>query len=156
MSLASRIKEELQRHTVCTLATVDGAGPEPLAHAASVMYAHEGFTLYWVSDPKSRHSMHIAAQPRISVTIDRQFDDFNEIVGLQLSGRAALISDKSEKDAAHELLAARYPFLEQFRSGPKALVLRFAAIEVYRFESDTITLIENAKGFGHKETLEVT
>ena len=40
------------------------------------------------------------------------------------------------------------------KAGSKALVARFAAIDYYRLDPQTITLIDNSKGFGHKETLE--
>lgn len=149
MTLAARILEQLRDHTVCTLATASDDG----VHAASLMYALDGYALVWLSEAKSRHSRHIENTPDVAVTIARQYDDFEAIVGLQMAGRAMRITAAADKQATLALLAARYPFLEQFQSGPKALVARFAAIDYYRFDPQTITLIDNSKGFGHKETL---
>ncbi len=149
MTLADRIQDQLKRHTVCTLATVSDDG----AHAASLMYALDGYSLLWVSDAKSRHSQHLEQSPEVTVTIARQYEDFAEIVGLQMTGKARRLDKSSQKKAALVLLASRYPFLEQFQSGPKALIARFASIEYYRFDPQLITLIDNSQGFGHKETL---
>mgnify|MGYP001203376318 CR=1 FL=1 len=150
MTLAARILDQLRGHTVCTLATASDDG----AHAASLMYALDGYGLVWLSDPKSRHSQHIRSAPDVAVTIARQYEDFEAIVGLQMRGRAARITAAADRQATLALLAARYPFLEQFQSGPKALVARFASIDYYRFDPQSITLTDNSKGFGHKETLE--
>ncbi|MDP6691280.1 MAG: pyridoxamine 5'-phosphate oxidase family protein [Alphaproteobacteria bacterium] len=150
MTLADRILGQLRDHTVCTLATASDAG----AHAASLMYALDGYALVWLSEAKSRHSRDLENKPEVTVTIARQYDDFEKIVGLQMTGRASRVAAAADRRATLALLAARYAFLEQFQSGPKALVARFAAIDYYRFEPQTITLIDNSKGFGHKETLE--
>ncbi len=149
MTLADRILDQLKDHTVCTLATSSAEG----VHAASLMYALDGYSLLWVSDPKSRHSEHLEQSPEVTVTIARQYEDFGEIKGLQMTGRARRLRSADQKKAALASLAARYPFLEQFQSGSKALIARFAAIEYYRFDPKFITLIDNAQGFGHKETL---
>jgi len=45
--LAPHIEQFLDAHHVMTLATVGDVG----AHAASLMYARSGFTLFWTSDP---------------------------------------------------------------------------------------------------------
>ena len=39
--------------------------------------------------------------------------------------------------------------------GPKALVERLGKAVVYRLDARQITLIDNTKGFGHKETFVV-
>jgi len=76
----------LRTHTVLTLATVYRGEP----HAVSLMYANEGFALYWVSDPRSRHSLALAESSRASVTVAGHFADFRDIEGLQCRGAAGL------------------------------------------------------------------
>ncbi len=51
----------LARHNVMSLAT---CAPDGMPHAANLMFANEGFVLYWLSDPDSRHSRHIETDPR--------------------------------------------------------------------------------------------
>lgn len=147
--LADKIAAYLDRHTVMTMATVDGDGP----HAVSLMYAREAFTLYWLSDPKVRHSRHIEPTTRVSVTVAGQYEDFKEIQGLQMKGWAGKIEDGREEKKAFDLLKARYPFLKAFGIGE--LARHLGAATVYAFRPSAITFIDNTRRFGFKETLEL-
>ncbi len=150
--LKQAIYRELDGHTVATLATSGPAGP----HAVSLMVAHDtDLALYWVSDPASDHSRQLADSPSCAMTMARQFDDFQAIRGLQMTGHAAMVDGEANRGAALDLLGTRYAFLKLFQSGPAHLTARFAKIAVYRFRPIRIVLIDNAKGFGHKDILEL-
>jgi uncharacterized protein YhbP (UPF0306 family) len=146
--LESAILEELRRNTVLTLAAMGVAGP----HAVSLFYAHDNFDIYWLSDPKTRHSQNVASSPSTAVTIAAQQTDYRKIRGLQMEGETRRLGDASEATAGFDLLMDRYPFLKQFAVGKLARHLGAAA--VYSFRPAKITLIDNARGFGFKQTLE--
>ncbi len=147
--LRHAILEELRQHTILTLATSGEAGP----HAVSLMYAHEAFDIYWLSDRKTCHSDHLASGRSAAVTIAAQYEDFLKIRGLQMRGTGCRLTDADEETAGFDLLVARYPFLTQFSVGKLARNLDAAA--VYRFRPARLTLIDNARGFGFKQTLEL-
>ncbi len=147
-ALAEEIAAYLDRHTVMTLATTDDEGP----HAVSLMYAREGFTLYWLSDPKVRHSRHIEPLTTVSVTVAGQYDDFKEIQGLQMKGSAGKVLNEEEEKRAFDLLKIRYPFLKAFGLG--SLARHLGAADIYAFRPTAITFIDNTRRFGFKETLE--
>lgn len=147
--LENAIAEELRHHTVLTLATIGQAGP----HAVSLMYAHDGFDIFWLSDPKTRHCEHLVSNPSVAVTIAGQYEDFREIRGLQMQGDGRRLKGADEETAGFDLLVARYPFLKQFAAGELARNLDAAA--VYRFRPARLTLIDNARGFGFKQTLDL-
>ena len=140
---------ELRAHSVLTLATAGETGP----HAVTLMYAHDGFDIYWLSDPKTQHSEQLASSPSAAVTIAAQYEDFLKIRGLQMNGTGCRLTDAEEASAGFDLLALRYPFLQQFGAGKLAQHLGAAA--VYRFRPEKLTLIDNARGFGFKQTLEL-
>ncbi len=146
--LKDAILEELRNHSVLTLATVGDAGP----HAVSLMYAHKDFDLYWLSDPKTKHSEQLAYNGSAGITIAKQQEDFQKIRGLQIEGNGYRITDPDEEAIGFELLVARYPFLKQFQSGKLARHLGLAA--VYAFQSTKLILIDNSRGFGFKQALE--
>ena len=146
--LAARIEAFLDAHHVMTLATVGDAG----AHAASLMYARKGFTLNWTSDPQSRHSLHVEREARVTATIAPDYADFRVIRGLQIAGHARRL-EGVEVEAARAALVGRYAFLAEFASGPPALRAAFEKAAFYALAPERITLIDNARGFGHKETL---
>lgn len=133
---------------VCTLATCSDRGP----HAASLLYAYDGFLLYWFSDPNSRHSQHIAARggARVTVTVAADYEDFEEIRGLQMAGIARRLTEPDAINAAMARLMSRYPFLKRFQKGPSALTDAMSKAAVYSFRPDEVTLIDNTKGFGTK------
>ena len=86
-SLKSSINEYLTRHSVLSLATCHEGRP----WSTDLLYASDELCrLYFVSAVTTRHSKHIAANPRVSVSISRQCTDWKEIRGLQLDGSAAV------------------------------------------------------------------
>ncbi|HSM18914.1 MAG TPA: pyridoxamine 5'-phosphate oxidase family protein, partial [Hyphomicrobiales bacterium] len=123
--LRAEILAFLDAHTVMSLATSGADG----GHAASLMYARDGLALYWVSDPESRHSREIEADPRVAATIAPDYDDFKEIHGLQIHGRARRLDSAAARAKGIARLAARYPFLKQFLSGPAELVRQTIILE---------------------------
>jgi len=141
----------LAAHHVVSLATTDDDGGP---HAACVMYALDGLRLYWMSDPESRHSLHIGARPRVTATVAPDYADFRRIRGLQIFGMARRLAGGESVATAGRMLS-RYGFLAELASGPPALRAAFEKAGFYCLEPCRITLIDNTKGFGHKETLEV-
>jgi uncharacterized protein YhbP (UPF0306 family) len=147
--LKQAVVDALAGHTVLTMATLGETGP----HAVSLMYAHKEFDLFWLSDPKASHSGHLESGGYCSVSIARQYDDFKNIMGLQMSGHGLRLKKGIEADDGFVLLTRRYPFLQKFTAGELARHLGRAAL--YRFRPDRITLIDNTRGFGFKQTLQL-
>lgn len=149
--LDRRVAEFLAAHHVVTLATSEGG----TVHAASLMYALDGFSLIWMSDPKSRHSQELERNRRVAATIAPDYTDFAAIRGLQIVGTAARLTSAGEILHGTALMLGRYGFLRALASGPEALRKAFNRGGFYRLQPETITLIDNTIGFGHKETLEI-
>lgn len=147
--LVDRIAAFLDAHHVMSLATSGAHGP----HAANLFYARDGFVLFWVSDPASRHSVEIETDARAAVTIAPDFSDYAMIRGLQLGGRACRISDPAERGRARRILEARYPFLRQIAD--EGLSETYRRAEIYRLDVVRIVLIDNSRGFGHKDVLDL-
>ena len=147
-ALESDIRAFLGSHHVMSLATVIGRG----AHAASVFYAIDGFSLAWTSDPDSRHSAALERDPRVAATIAPDFDDFRCIRGLQIHGRASRLAGE-QAGRARELLRERYPFLRELDRLPQGLRAAAERAGYYRLDPQSITLIDNTRGFGDKRTL---
>jgi len=148
---AIRIAAFLDTHHVMSLATAGPEGP----HAANVFYARDAFALVWVSDPNSRHSIELASDSRVAATVAPDYFDFGDIRGVQIAGRAHLIATGPESAKARALLEARYPALRQLSQGPAALQEAYARVEFYRLEPERMVLIDNSRGFGHKDTLDL-
>lgn len=133
-----------------SLATAGPDGP----HAANLFYARDGLDLLWVSEPSSRHSVAIEASGCAAATIAMDYSDFPEIQGLQISGRAFRVIDESSRQHARRCLEARYPFLHAAANAPEELRNPYERAQWYRLEPDRITIIDNTRGLGFKQTLE--
>jgi uncharacterized protein YhbP (UPF0306 family) len=144
-----RIADFLDRHHVLSLATAGTAG----AHAANVFYGRDGFSLFWVSDPDSRHSRDIEENRRVAVTVAPDTADFTAIRGVQMHGTARRVVDPARRSRLLTLLATRFPFLARMAAAPPALRAAWLRVDVYELEPSDIVFIDNTQGFGHKDTL---
>jgi uncharacterized protein YhbP (UPF0306 family) len=134
-----------------SLATTAAAG----AHAANLFYARDGLALVWVSDPASRHSVEIETEPRVAATVAPDYEDFQDIRGVQIHGTARRVAGAGERSRLLALLERRYPFLAVLADAAPDLREAYASTAVWRLEPLSITLIDNTLGFGHKETLDL-
>ena len=151
-NLGQRIGSFLAAHHVVSLATSGSSGP----HATSLFYACDGLALVWVSEPDTQHSREIEADPRAAATVAPDYSDFTAIRGVQIAGAARQIVAADERIRHLAQLEARYPFLGQLAAGPSKLRQAYARTAVYRLQPARIVFIDNSKGFGHKETLELS
>lgn len=147
--LAERILAFLANHHVLSLATVGEDGPR----ATNLFYACDDLALVWVSADDARHSRDVDTDPRVAVTIAPDCEDFTVIRGLQINGTAHRVIDPAERSRLRRLIERRYPFLQRLDDAPAKLREAYAGVSVYRLEPSRIVLIDNTKGFGHKETL---
>jgi uncharacterized protein YhbP (UPF0306 family) len=152
INLSQEIQSFLAAHHVMSLATCGAAG----VHATNLFYACEGLALVWVSGPDTQHSREIEADPRVAATVAPDYSDFAAIRGVQIAGAARRVLATDERMRHVALLEARYPFLRQLAAAPLKLRQAFARTAVYRLQPARIVLIDNTKGFGHKETLEIS
>jgi uncharacterized protein len=152
IELGRQIGTFLAAHHVLSLATIGSSGP----HATNLFYACDGLALVWVSDPDTQHSREVEADPRVAATVAPDYSDLTATRGVQIAGAARRIVAADERMHHLAQLEARYPFLGQLAAGPLKLRQAYARTAVYRLQPARIVLIDNAKGSGHKETLEIS
>ncbi|OGA16925.1 MAG: hypothetical protein A3G25_19700 [Betaproteobacteria bacterium RIFCSPLOWO2_12_FULL_63_13] len=150
-ALRAEIEAFLAAHHTVSLATVDDQGAP---HAANLLYACDGLAIYWMSDTESRHSCHIEKRPIVTATVAPDYEDFRSIRGLQIFGTARRLSGAQSLGTARRMIS-RYGFLAELASGPAALRAAFEKAGFYCLIPSRITYIDNTRGFGHKETLEL-
>ncbi len=150
-----------------TIATANEETP----WAASVFYANDGFTLYFLSDPESRHSKDIAENPVVAVTVNEDYHDWRKIKGIQMEGKAELVTTEEEMAKAVATYVAKYSFTAAYlklMSSPfpsiagyldkllsrlpfvPGLPTTFTA-RFYKITPTKVRFIDNEKSFGHHE-----
>ncbi len=111
--LREAVLHYLNTHNTMTLATTRDNMP----WAATVFYANDGFTLYFLSNPEvCWHSQNIAQNSRVAVTVDEDYplknpDGWRKVKGVQIEGKAEMVSTESEIARAVEIYVNKYPFV---------------------------------------------
>lgn len=125
-----------------TLATSD---PDGLPHAAPVYFAAgENLHLYFFSDPKSKHNLHVANHPHAAVALYPICTHWEDIRGLQMHGQVQQVAQGPDWEIGWETYAAKFPFVKEL----KDIV---AGNSLYVFIPQWLRLVDNTQGFGFKE-----
>lgn len=146
--LRGRALDYLRGHNVMTLAT---SGPKGL-WAAAVFYVNDDLVLYFLSSPRSRHGVNIAANPRIAATIQEDYAAWPEIKGIQLEGTVRKL-EGLEQAAAIARYGAKFPLVANLAQAPREIATAFSKISWYRITPELFYFIDNSRGFGHRDSI---
>lgn len=141
-----RALDYLAGHRVVTLATHGPEGP----WAAAVFYANDGFNLYFVSSPASRHSRNLAAHAAVAATVHEDYHDWREIKGIQVEGTVEQVS-AAEEASIRELYGKKFPLAADPASAPAAIAAAFAKVRWYKLAAARAYFVDNSAGFGHRD-----
>ena len=114
---------------VARLATLDDTG---YPHVVPVCYATDGHAYYSAIDRKRkrvpperlRRVRNIRANPRVALLIDHYEEDWRGLKYLLVQGRAELLAEGPERDAARDLLTAKYPQYTVMPLGQAGLMIK--------------------------------
>jgi hypothetical protein len=147
-TLKSSIGRYLVRHTTMSLATCHDGRP----WSTDLFYASDDrCQLYFVSSTTTWHCQHIEANPRVSASISGECSDWKEIKGVQLVGVASVVS-KADRDGVIETYLTKFPALKKLHQASEILRI-FRESSFYRISPEWIRLIDNSKGFKHKDEM---
>jgi uncharacterized protein YhbP (UPF0306 family) len=156
--LRQSILSYLATHNVMTIASCEKNSP----WAAAVFYASDELDLYFFSNPKSRHGMNMAANGAVGVAIHEDYHEWRAIRGIQIEGRAERLRSVKLQARFWEVYLKKFPFVKQFfpavgQHGRIANLLKakLSGVRLYRIVPQTLYYIDNSKGFGHRERLDL-
>lgn len=146
----------LEAHHTATLATTGEDGP----WAATVFFASDAdLNLYFVSDHRTRHGRHLAARPEAAVAINPDCSTWGEVNGLQLIGCVQILEGMDRVAGLRRYLARFHDVGTLFETPRNAdeeiIARRLKAAHLYRLKPRWIRLIDNRRGFGYKEEIEL-
>lgn len=129
-----------------TLATNGPSG----VWAAAVFYAEEHFDLYFLSAGRTRHVQNIGHNPRVAATIQEDYEDWQEIRGIQLEGVVHQLSGAA-REAAVGRYRAKFPVI--FTSGGEEVAAALARVHWFHLQPDRLYFVDNSRGFGHRDRI---
>jgi uncharacterized protein len=149
--LKQQVLSYLETHNTMTLGTCSGDVP----WAATVFYASDDLRLYFFSVPDSRHCQNLAANPRVAVTVQEDYHDWQKIKGIQLEGTAILVDSIAEKAKAMAVYARKYPEVIRLFTNPASGLFykAFLKVKFYCVVPQRLFFIDNEEGFGKRQEL---
>lgn len=141
--IKQKIIDYLASHIKMTLATVTPEG-KPIAH--TVVYVNEGATVYFRSRDFRRKNQNIANNPAVAYTVDEYpGDDWGQLQGVQMEGRATVLTEPADIDHATGLYVKKFPFVDKFvpRETPELRVIKVEPVEGY--------FLDYPREFGRRE-----
>ncbi|GBE25630.1 hypothetical protein BMS3Bbin02_01918 [bacterium BMS3Bbin02] len=147
--LRSEVLDYLTAHHVMTLATHGTQGP----WAAAVFYVNSGFTFTFLSSSRSRHAKDLAANPVCAATIHEDYHEWSEIKGIQMEGRVTMLSG-TDRLAATRRYAEKFPLIQPGQA-PALIKAALSRVAWYEFAPTRCYFVNNAKGFGHRDEVQL-
>ncbi len=142
-----QIVDLLDQHRIMTIST---NRPDGWPQATVVSYANDGLIIYCRISRDSQKCANIARDPRVALSIAKDYPQPLQIRGLSVAAHAAEVTDQGERDHAAEVLLQRYP---EYKVMPK---LDSAAVPTFRLTPEIVSVIDYSKGFGHSDLIKVT
>ena len=136
----------LDEHRIMTIAT---NRPDGWPQATVVSYANDGLVLYSFIDCKGQKYANIRSDPRVSISIAKDYPQPLAIKGLSLAGRATVVEERGEIDHAYALILHRYP---EYKIMPQP---NPDAVALIRVVPEIVSILNYSKGFGHTDLIKV-
>lgn len=146
----------LAEHHTVSLAT---SGPEGL-WATTVFYACDGFTLYYLSEPHTRHARNVAASPQLAATVNEDYDDWRKIKGIQMAAESLEVTDKRQFATGLEIYLKRFPFVRGFLSPGQLLqgmkvAGKLLDTRLYVVRPSLLFYLDNEHGFSNRQPVPI-
>jgi len=135
----------MRNHNILTLATLRKDG---YPQATTVTYANDGLTIYFCTAPDSQKIKNIRDSNKVSLTIDKDYEDWNKIKGLSMAATAEIITNPDEIKKAMNCLVKKFPFIAEMPEPEEPL----AAVKI---TPKIISILNYELGFGHTDLVEV-
>jgi uncharacterized protein YhbP (UPF0306 family) len=150
--LRAEARDYLARHNTVSLATL---GPDGL-WATTVFYVNLDLTLYFLSEPKTRHIQNLLQRSNVAATINEDYHDWQQIKGIQMEAACAEMTGKRELARALAAYIKKYPFVARFLS-PGQLLRGMSVgghaldVRLYRLRPTRMLYLDNERGFSNRK-----
>lgn len=135
----------LKNHNTLTLATLREDG---YPQANTVTYANDDLIIYFNTSADSRKIKNIMTCNKVSLAIDRDYEDWNKIKGLSMAATAEVLTNPGEIQKAVGCVMKKFPFLKDMPEPEEPMA-------VVKITPMIISVLNYELGFGHADLIEV-
>lgn len=118
--------------------------------ATTVSFMNDGLTIYFGTSTDSQKAKNIAKSDKVSLTINRPYEDWSEITGLSMGGKACRVTDSEEFESVVQLMFKKFPQIPDY-----ALTDNSVELAIFRIDPIVISLLDYRQGFGHTDLVSV-
>ncbi|MGI9512322.1 MAG: pyridoxamine 5'-phosphate oxidase family protein [Anderseniella sp.] len=144
-TLLETIKTVLANGKDMTIATVREDG---FPQTTIVSYVSDGTTIYFGCDSTSQKARNIQRNGKISLTVNLDYTDWNQIKGLSMGAMAEQVTDADEMRLTADLMLKKFPQVAEFVSN------QLDELAVFRVTPKVVSVLDYSKGFGHTDQVE--
>jgi general stress protein 26 len=126
-----------------TLATLR---PDGWPQATTVSYANDGLVIYFGINRNSQKARNIDYSPRVSLTINNSYVDWNHIRGLSMAAFAEIPTRHDEIFQAMESITRRFPTAARWYGDEDLVFIKMLP--------KIISVLDYEQGFGHTDLIE--
>ncbi len=148
--LDREVLDYIKNRNVMTLATQGSQG----IWAAAVFYVNDGFNFYFLSAETTRHAQNMQDSPNVSATIQLDYDNWQDIKGVQMEGVVEPL-EGLEKAAVIARYGVKFPVVASAMKTPAEIKKAMARVSWYKLVPDRLFFINNAKGLGHRDEIQL-
>jgi len=141
--IRQKVLDYLASHRFMTLATVTTEST-PMVH--TMAYASDGPTVYFATDRRTRKILNISKNPEVAFSVDEDYPDATLIQGIQMEGRATILSGRAEIEKASELLLKKFPDMAKMPPELDPVFVKVDPGEGY--------FLDYTRGFTHRDKIE--
>jgi len=137
----------MKDHNILTLATLR---EDSYPQATTVTYVNDGLTIYFVTARDSQKIKNITSCNKVSLTIDKEYEDWKKIKGLSMAATAEVLTNPDEIVYAMNCFVKKFPLVADMPQPEDPM-----ALAVVRIRPKIISVLNYVPGFGHTDLVEV-
>ncbi|SFM27463.1 pyridoxamine 5'-phosphate oxidase family protein [Methanolobus profundi] len=138
--IEQKIIECLKDHDWLNLGTVDKDG-KPMVH--TVAYASDGAVVYFSTAKTTRKVTNIENNPFVAYTVDDDKVNVMEITGVQMEGKASIVTDEEETGKVFDIMLEKFPFVKDIPAEVEHVLFKVEPVKAY--------YLDYTKGFAHRD-----
>ena len=142
-----RIVDILDAADDLTIATLRDDG---YPQATVVSFANDGLTIYLGTGAGAQKAQNMRRDGRVSIAVTLPYKTWDQIKGLNLAGRADLITAPEEFRHVGELMYKKFPQISQYADFGTGMDMA-----LFRITPEIVSILDYAQGFGHTDLIDL-
>lgn len=133
----------LANHNTIILSTYGEDGP----WATPVFFVNRGYRIYFLSEATSKHSCNLRENSQVAATVTEDYKDWKQIQGIQMKGKAYLVSSLKEKALVLASYLKKFPAVRHILETPGSFK-GVSNTQWHCIEPKYMKFTDNTKEFG--------